>query len=193
MRCRFLWVRIFYVTRDRFRFHVAVVVILQHAIRLLSHLRACSPRVAVRAWHPMMRTHKPVVMTFKLPKIDSPVGEPRTLTLVDRIWQDEFERSFCCRKALLNRMPCSRWREYEKIRTAEFEATQRVSRSVGRVSPSVASRNPTIRVAPLARETGCASTRGPTKETTNQTNQFSKQGGGGRSVKQKPPEKPLQF
>jgi hypothetical protein len=29
-------------------------------------------------------------MTFKLPKIDSPSGEPRTLTLVDCVWQGEF-------------------------------------------------------------------------------------------------------
>jgi hypothetical protein len=30
-----------------------------------------------------------VVMTFKLPNIDSPVGELRTVSLVARVWQDQ--------------------------------------------------------------------------------------------------------
>ena len=47
-----------------------------------------------------LNSHKPVVMTFKLPKIESPVGELRTLTLVALVWQDEFERSIMKRKAV---------------------------------------------------------------------------------------------
>ncbi|MDG2390225.1 MAG: hypothetical protein P8M30_12990, partial [Planctomycetaceae bacterium] len=59
-----------------------------------------------------MAPDKPVVMTFKLPKIESPSGEPRTLTLVDHDPQDHFfdaktprheesrRASFCNRVAL---------------------------------------------------------------------------------------------